>query len=890
MSLVVVSGAFADLDAAPKSKKKSKKEAVAEQKAPKKKVSKYEKTFINDKSCVTARCQDGFMTLHKVKGKLYVEMPLTSLEREMLVAATISECSAPDLATIGYKPNTPLHVRFSKVDSTIMMKSVNVLPDYDKEDPGLGRAVEITNLEPVVKAWKMTCWNRDSSAVVFEVTSMFTGGDKSLDIVKSPGNGLSVSSSLSKDGTYVKDIKAFKDNVTVKSVQSYKLSATVLGLLTLYKDKPFTAVATYTVMMLPEEKMRPRMADTRVGIFLTDRKDMYTTDDAINRYSVITRWNVQPSDSAAWAEGKLVEPVKPITFYIDNAFPEIWREPVKRGVLRWNEAFEKIGFKNVMRVSDFPVDDPEFDPDNLKYSCIRYVPVTTANAMGPSWFDPVSGEIVNASVIVYSDVVKLINNWRFTQTAQVDERVRSRRMPDDVLQETIEYVIAHEVGHCLGFMHNMSASAAYPVDSLRSSSFTSRYGTTPSIMDYARFNYVAQPGDKGVKLTPPSLGIYDHFLVRYAYCPVPEAGDMREEAAVIEKWVDEKAGDPLFRYGRQQVRHRYDPSAIEEDLGDDPQKAADYGISNLRYILSHFNEWMPDGSDPDGSLRKTRYSGIISQYNRYVKTVMLNIGGIYLTEVKAGTPGNGAVPVDASRQRSSLLWVLKQIRNCSWIDEAGLDGIMPASVDMAPALRHNLALELFKTSGNIVFSSHLAGNARNAYTLRNWLDDMHSDIWKTTIAGRTPSQTDRVLQKLYVNFLAAQAAQKVRASSVSTKVSLTEDLSYLPSVDHILAFGMDGTGVLADNAEFLYALEEVHGIGYVASQLPLDSFGPSGYRWQAMVNVRAIDESQTLFYGEVQRVVSLLKKASKTATGDIRSHYESLLYQIDRLLYPTSAK
>lgn len=184
-------------------------------------------------------------------------------------------------------------------------------------------------------------------------------------------------------------------------------------------------------------------------------------------------------------------------------FQELWKQPIKEGTLRWNEAFEKIGFKNAVQVRDFPKDDPEFDPDNLKYSCIRYLPSSTANAMGPSWVDPTTGEIVNASVLVYNDVIRLINNWRFVQTAQIDPSVRAKKMPDDIVKESIAYVVAHEVGHCLGFMHNMSASAAYPVDSLRSASFTNTYGTTPCIMDYARFNYVAQPGDKGVRLTPP---------------------------------------------------------------------------------------------------------------------------------------------------------------------------------------------------------------------------------------------------------------------------------------------------------------------------------------------------------------------------------------------------
>lgn len=890
--LMFVSLSCPEMDAAAKSKRKKGKKAQVEQKAePKKKVSKYEKTFINDKSCVTARCEGGFMTLHKAKGKLYIELPLSSLDREMLIASTVSDCSAADVATIGYKEEAPLHVKFQKADSTILLTMVNVLPDFDKDDPAMRKAVEVSKVDPVLSSWSMTCWNPDSTAVVFDATSMFVGDNKELALVKSgsAGGGLSVTANFNKDGSYLKEIKAFKDNVTIKSVMSYKLKATVLGLLTLYSDKPFTGTATRTIMLLPEEKMRPRIADSRLGIFLTDRTDMYTGQDAMKDYSVIRRWNLQPSDMEAWQSGELVEPVKPVVFYIDDALPELWREPAKRGVLRWNKAFEQLGFKNAVQVRDFPKDDPEFDPDNLKYSCVRYVPTPTANAMGPSWFDPTTGEIINASVLVYSDVIRLINNWRFTQTSQVDPRVRSKRMPDDIVQESMEYVIAHEVGHCLGFMHNMSASASFPVDSLRSSTFTRKYGTTPSIMDYARFNYIAQPGDEGVRLTPPDLGEYDHFLVKYAYSIIPEATDMKSEAAVLESWVDEKAGDPIYRYGRQQTRHRYDPSAIEEDLGDDPIRASDYGIANLKYILSHFNEWMPDEADPDASLKKTRYSALVSQYSRYIRAVMMNIGGIYLTEVKPGTSGENIVSVPGSVQKKSLKWVLDQIRNCTWMDDESVTGTFSLRTDMSPAIQYNLALDLFETSENVVLSSSVA-EQDDAYTLRNWLDDMYAEIWKSTISGKTPSRCDRFLQNLYVAYLAPKAIKKTSMTSASTSVSISGDSPYLPSVDHMVDFGLDQYGVLAEHLDYFRSLEDTNGVGYVASQIMLDEFGPSGYGFQKVVNVKAIDETRSLFYGEIRKIVKLLEKAAKSSSGDIRAHYESLLYQIDNSLYGPAKK
>lgn len=875
-----------------RSRKKQKTE-LSEKKdsADRKKVSKYDKTFVKDRNCVTARAEGGFMTLHKSKGKLYIELPLSSLDREMLIASTISETSAADLASIGYKPTAPMYVKFSMVDSTVFLTEVNVLPDYDKDNAQMSKAVKLNSMDPVLDSWKLTCWNNDSTAVVFDVTKMFAGSYDKLAPIKSgnAGGGINLTASYNGSGTSLGEIKAFSDNVTIKSTLSYTVSANLMQLVRLKDNQPFSVGVTRTILLLPEKKMRPRVSDSRVGIFNTGRTDLNADVDRIYRYSVIHRWDVQPSDSAAWARGELVEPVKPIVFYIDDAFPALWKEPAKKAVLRWNKAFEAIGFKNAVQVRDFPTpeEDPEFDPDNLKYSCIRYVPSMIANAMGPSWVDPSTGEIINASVIVYNDILKVINNWRFVQTAQLDPRVRSRQMPDDVLAESIEYVIAHEVGHCLGFMHNMAASAAFPVDSLRSPSFTAKYGTTPSIMDYARFNYVAQPEDKGVSLTPPQLGVYDYFLVKYAYEPVLDAATVKDEAKVIEKWVDDRAGDPRFRYGRQQVVHRYDPSAIEEDLGDDPVKAADYGVKNLKYILAHFDEWMPDEYDPDASLREGRYENLANQYNRYLKAVMLNIGGIYLTSVKAGTPGDPAVAVPKEIQRRSVKWTLDQLKNCGWIVDRDLTEKFALRVSLEPIFQYYTALELFDTYKNVMLSSHVADSPAEAYTLRNWLDDMYAGVWESAIKGHRPDAGDRILQNLYATMLTTAVTKKTTLVKVASITSVAPDAAYMPSVDHMVAFGLDRTGVLAGNIDLFRSLDEEYGTGYVASRILPVEFGPAGYGWQYRVNTRTVDESKTLFYGEVQRISRLLKSVIPSTSGDTRVHYEALLYNLQKALDDT---
>ncbi|MCD8186268.1 MAG: zinc-dependent metalloprotease [Rikenellaceae bacterium] len=252
----------------------------------------------------------------------------------------------------------------------------------------------------------------------------------------------------------------------------------------------------------------------------------------------------------------------------------------------------------------------------------------------------------------------------------MDERVRVKKMPDDVFEESLRYILAHEIGHCLGFMHNMAASAAYPIEKLRDPEFTRTHGTTPSIMDYARFNYIAQPEDTKVTLCPPDLGIYDYFLIEWNYRYLSEFRSEWEEKATVENWVDVHAGDPIYRYGRQQTASRYDPSSLEEDLGDDPIRAGEYGIRNLQYILPKLNGWITE--DEDYQHRHTLYNQIVNQYYRYVRNVLYNVGGIYLTEVKEGTPGERHAPVPRQIQKESLQWVMNRLREMDWIDEPEL--------------------------------------------------------------------------------------------------------------------------------------------------------------------------------------------------------------------------
>lgn len=705
------------------------------------------------KEVITAKAKtmEGLFKVHQIEDKYYYEIPDSLFGRDMLMVVRIAKTA--DGHGYGGENTNNLMVRWEKNKEDILLKVVSV-NNFAADSLPIAKAVQASNLEPILQKFAVKAKGTDSTGTVIEATDLFSKDNQALGLDRRARTQYKVSR-LDNERSYIEHIHSYPINIEARYVMTYAAaeppSNSATGLITLEMNS--------SMILLPKEPMMQRLADRRVGWFARSYVD-YGSDEqkaASRRYLDRWRLEVKPEDVEKFKRGELVEPVKPIVYYIDPATPKKWVPYLIQGVEDWQSAFEAAGFKNAIIAKEAPTadEDPTWSPEDARYSVIRYFASDIQNAYGPHVSDPRSGEILESDIGWYHNVMNLLRNWFFIQTAAINPDARKVQFDDAVMGRLIRFVSSHEVGHTLGLPHNFASSHAYPVEKLRDPEFTKTMGTAPSIMDYARFNYIAQPEDKGVSLMP-EVGLYDKYAVAWGYRPILDAATPEEELATLDQWILAKNDDPIYRYGRQ--GNSYDPTAQSEDLGDNSMKASDYGIKNLKRIVPNLIEWTAESNKPfkDYSDLSEMYGQVVTQYNRYMGHVRTNVGGVVEDYKSSGQNKPVYTHTSKEMQKSAVEFLNKELfATPTWLMD---DEIFARTSDFG-ALERIRGIQAGTLNGvldwgrlgRVIENEALNGN--EAYKITELFDDLRKGIWTELSSGKTIDVHRRALQRAHIERL-----------------------------------------------------------------------------------------------------------------------------------------
>ncbi|MFN1834741.1 zinc-dependent metalloprotease [Balneola sp. MJW-20] len=696
-----------------------------------------------------AESDEGLFTIHKLDDKYFFEIPDSLLDRDMLIVTRIAK-TASGIGFGGGKTDETV-VNWERNGDKILLRLVSFDVTADTSLP-VHTAVVNSNFEPIIKSFDIEALNEDSTGTVIDATDLWTDD---IELLGLPGRRRTQYrvTRIDNDRSYIDRLSSYPINIEARHVKTYNANNPPSN----GEVGSITVEMSNSMILLPKEPMRRRYADERVGWFTSSTVDYGLDVQKSKELEYLDRWRleVKDEDIEKFKRGELVVPKKQIVYYIDPATPVQWRQAIKDGIEDWQVAFERAGFKEAIIAKDPPSkeEDPEWSPEDARYSVVRYLASPIPNANGPHVSDPRSGEIIESDINWYHNVMTLLRRWFFVQTAAINPDAQSWQFDDEVMSRLIRFVSAHEVGHTLGLPHNFASSVAYPVDSLRSASFTQANGTAPSIMDYARFNYIAQPEDEGVSLMP-DVGEYDKYAIGWGYRPILEAETAEDEEPILDEWIASKNGDPMYRYGRQ--GNSTDHTAQSEDLGDDAMKASAYGIANLKRIVPNLQEWTYEPGDDFTNLEEM-YGEVSSQFRRYMGHVAKYVGGVKEDYKNVDQEGPVYTWAPKAKQAEAVKFLNDNLFNTpKWIlDQDILNRLQDygAVEDMRQLQVGTLnSLLEWRRMARLIENETMNGSD-NAYTLMQMFADVRNGVWSELRSGRAIDTYRRNLQRAHIERL-----------------------------------------------------------------------------------------------------------------------------------------
>jgi hypothetical protein len=726
------------------------------------------KEVITDK----AKTSKGLFTVHKVEDKFFFEIADSLMGREIMTVTRISKTGTIPGTYGGEQLNRQV-INFDKgPDNKIFLRTIQYINVSTDSTAPMYKAVQNSNVQPIAQAFDVKAVKKDSvskqGSTVIDVSDFFKG-DNQIISLSSFSKSMYKITSLAADRSYIQGIKTFPINIEVKMVKTFNGSAPTpsfglpmpspipsVNIPALSAAGAVTMELNTSMVLLPKQPMKQRFYDPRVGYFANGYTVFEDGGQRTEDRTFAVRWRLEPKnaeDAAKQKKGELIEPKKPIVYYIDPATPVKWRKYLKLGVDDWQKAFEAAGWKNAIRGEILADGDTTISLEDARFSAIRYFASDIENAYGPNVSDPRSGEIMESHIGWYHNVMKLLKKWYMTQGAAVDARARKNKFDDELMGDLIRFVSSHEVGHTIGLRHNFGSSSTIPVENLRNPAWIAEHGHTPSIMDYARFNYVAQPED-GVKDLYPRIGEYDIWAIKWAYQTLDGATADDDQKVLNKQFITEYAKNPRIWFGTES--NPYDPRSQSECLGDNNMLASDYGIKNLKRILPNLIDWTKEEAQ-DYDMLTEGYGEIVNQYRRYIGHVTKNVGGVYETPKSMDEQGAVYEPTPRNIQKDAVSWLGRQVFDSpTWLlDEKIMAKTRPdQGVDAISRIQEGTLNSLFT---NDRMQRFIETNAKfpASYSLDEMFTDVRSSIWSELRTRKAIDASRRNLQKIYMEKMIA---------------------------------------------------------------------------------------------------------------------------------------